>query len=446
MIVPQATGQFTSDGIQRFVPGQIIVKSRGQAMPAEAVGRMAALGLRVAPGARSGRDVVYQTGVGGASSRSAPRDRAREAALRNLVTELNNRSDIEYAQLNWIVRPTQVVPDDPCYERHWHYFTNGTGQGESLGGINLPVAWTGGTGSEQVVVAVLDTGVLANHPDIARPGTPDGFDMITDAATANDGDGRDADPTDPGDACGGPDSWHGTHVSSTVGAVSSNNGAGMTGINWQVKILHVRVLGVCGGSISDINDGIRWAADISVPGIPDNSNPAAVINLSLGGALPCSASPATQAAIDDARARGTSVVVSAGNEATDAANSTPASCVGVITVAASDARGNLATRYSNFGSTVEIMAPGGDRAQDADQDGNPDGVLGAVRGGYAYYNGTSMAAPHVSGVAALLKAQRPSLSPDDVLGELQRNARPRTTAECPQPCGAGLLDAEFLGN
>jgi len=201
------------------------------------------------------------------------------------------------------------------------------------------------------------------------------------------------------------------------------------------------VLGKCGGTMVDINDAIRWAAGLPVPGVPNNPTPARVINMSLGGASPCSASPATQAAINDAVAKGVTVVVAAGNESSDAAGFIPASCNGVVTVAASDRRGYLATRYSNFGARVDIMAPGGDVRQDSDSDGNPDGVLSMVNGGYAYYNGTSMAAPHTAGVAALLLSEDSTRTPDQVRSLLKARAITRTATQCPKPCGAGLLNA-----
>jgi serine protease len=210
-----------------------------------------------------------------------------------------------------------------------------------------------------------------------------------------------------------------------------------------VTVQPVRVLGKCGGSTADINDAIRWAAGLSIPGVPANPSRARVISMSLGTppGTPCSSSPSTQAAINDAVAAGAVVVVAAGNDATDASQVLPASCNNVITVAASDARGRLVTRYSNFGSTVEIMAPGGDVDRDDNGDGQPDGVLSMVQGGYAYYNGTSMATPHVAGVAALWLAATPNLTPAQLLAELQARALPRSSAECPQPCGAGLLNA-----
>jgi serine protease len=368
---------------------------------------------------------------------------------------------VEYAQPNYILRIADRTPNDPRYPEQWHYFNNGTGAGMVPGGINLPKAWDASTGSNAVVVAVIDTGILPNHPDIqGSPNLVAGYDMISDPSIANDGGGRDSDPTDPGDAAAAgecypgspalPDSWHGTHVAGTIGVGATNNGIGVAGINWNVKVQAVRVLGKCGGTTLDINDGIRWAAGLSVPGVPNNTTPAKVINMSLGTppGSPCSLSPSTQAAINDAVAMGATVVVAAGNDATDASQVFPASCNNVITVAASDLRGYLATRYSNYGATVEIMAPGGDVRRDDNADGHPDGILSMVHpsaGTYAYYNGTSMAAPHVAGVAALLLAQQPGLTPNQVLARLQADALPRTAAQCPQPCGAGLLSAVTPG-
>lgn len=166
----------------------------------------------------------------------------------------------------------------------------------------------------------------------------------------------------------------------------------MAGVNWQVTVVPVRVLGKCGGITSDINDAIRWSAGLPVPGVPPNPNPARVINMSLSAHELCSASPSTQSAIDDAVAAGAVVVVAAGNRAEDTARSYPASCDNVITVAASGPRGRLVSGYSNYGEKVEILAPGGDTGQ-----GLTRGVLSMVRNGYAFYNGPSMAAPHVAG-------------------------------------------------
>ena len=435
---------------RRIVPGELIVKrkpgARGTALPQGIPSNL----VRTTSG---GEQVIKISS--GAIEALAAEDKEKKtlAAVENLQKD----PTVLYAQPNYIYRIMDTTPNDPRYKEQWHYFNNGTGPGQSPGGISLPKVWDTNKGSSSIVVAVIDTGILPNHPDIVgSPNLAPGYDMISDTFISNDGDGRDPDPTDPGDAiaageCGGgwppsaqPNSWHGTHVAGTIGAGNTNNGVGVAGINWNVKVLPVRVLGKCGGTTSDIVDAIRWAAGLPVPGVPNNPNKARVINMSLGGDGPCSADPAEQSAINDAVAAGVTVVVAAGNSAHDASQDTPASCDNVITVAASDERGNLVTRYSNFGPKVEIMAPGGDRNRDDNGDGNPDGVLSTVNttdGTYAYYNGTSMATPHVAGVAALLLACDSSLTPADVLARIQATALPRSSTQCPQACGAGLLNA-----
>lgn len=435
-----------------FVPGEVVVKMKPAAsglriMPAAELKR---LNLEIKRDQTSGGEIVYRLPATTLSSLKAEDARARTLAT---VKSLQARADVAYAQPNYIFQIT-TVPNDSGYPKQWHYFDNGSGAGQAPGGINLPTAWSTNQGSAAVVVAVIDTGILPDHEDIAGSlNLASGYDMISDAAIANDGDGRDSDPTDPGDAIAAdecyagnpalPSSWHGTHVSGTIGVGKTNNNLGVAGINWNVKLQPVRVLGKCGGTMVDINDAIRWAAGLPVPGTPANPTPAKVINMSLGGASPCSASPATQSAINDAIGKGATVVVAAGNESSDAAQFIPASCNGVITVAASDRLGNLATRYSNFGARIDILAPGGDVRQDSDNDGNPDGVLSMVEGGYAFYNGTSMAAPHTAGVVALLLAQDSTRSPAQILSLLKANALPRSATQCPKPCGAGLLNAHL---
>jgi serine protease len=440
-----------------FVPGEIIVKMKPtMGLKAEDVTK---LGIQMKKEMTSGGEVIYR--IEPPMMATMTKKQARDRTL-EVVRELKERPDVEYAQPNYILQIADRAPNDPLYPQQWHYFNNGTGSGECPGGISLPRAWDDTTGGPNVVVGVIDTGILPNHPDIAgSPNLVAGYDMITSTFTANDGDGRDNDPTDPGDAVAQdecyqgspalPDSWHGTHVAGTIGVGRTNNGIGVAGVNWNSKVQAVRVLGKCGGTVADINDGIRWAAGLPVPGVPTNATPARVINMSLGSppGVPCSASPSTQSAIDDAVAAGATVVVAAGNDAVDAAQVFPASCNNVITVAASDYRGHLVSRYSNFGNTVEIMAPGGDVRRDDDGDGNPDGVLSMVHpndGTYARYNGTSMAAPHVAGASALLLAKDPSLTPAQVLNKIQGSALPRTGSECPQPCGAGLLSAVGSGD
>ncbi len=435
----------------RFVPGEIIVKMKaGRTLgPTDLRRHGVEDGRRVT----SGGEIVYR--IPRPAMAPLTRAQARERSL-DALQRLRGDANVEYAQPNFILRIARD-PDDPRYPEQWHYRDHGNGAGQSPGGINLPTMWDRTVGSANVVVAVVDTGILPNHPDIAgSPNLVAGFDMVSDLAVANDGDGRDSDPTDPGDAVAAdecfpgdpaqPASWHGTHVAGTVGVGRTNNSVGVAGVNWNVKVQAVRVLGKCGGSIADINDGIRWAAGLPVPGVPPNPTKARVINMSLGSppGTPCSMSPSTQAAIDAAVAAGAVVVVAAGNDAVDAADVFPASCKNVVTVAASDARGRLVTRYSNFGNVVTIMAPGGDVELDSNGDGNNDGVLSFVHpsaGTYARYNGTSMAAPHVSGAAALYLALDPPLSPAALTQRLKDNAIHRTSLDCPQPCGAGLLNA-----
>ncbi|MGH7432442.1 MAG: S8 family serine peptidase [Candidatus Methylomirabilales bacterium] len=439
----------------QFVPGEVIVKMK----PARTLrpADLKRFGLEDGKRVTSGGELLYR--IPPTALKTLSPTLARDRTL-EVLRQLRADPNVQYAQPNYILRIVRT-PNDPRFPEQWHYRDNGTGTGQSPGGISLPRAWDTSTGSSSIVVAVIDTGILPNHPDIVgSPNLIAGFDMISDPAIANDGGARDNDPTDPGDAVAAdecfpgdpaqPASWHGTHVAGTIGVGRTDNGVGVAGANWTVRVQAVRVLGKCGGTIADINDGIRWAAGLAVPGVPANATPARVINMSLGTppGNPCSASPSTQAAINDAVGSGAAVVVAAGNDAVDASQVFPASCDNVITVAASDARGHLVTRYSNFGATVEIMAPGGDVARDDDGDGNNDGVLSMVHpnaGTYARYNGTSMAAPHVAGVAALYLAQNPVLTPAQLTAELQNNALSRTSSQCPQPCGAGLLSASRGG-
>jgi len=359
-----------------------------------------------------------------------------------VLGRLRNDPAIKYADPVIIMLP-QRVPNDSSYNQQWYLY-------ESLGGIKAPNAWDVTIGGHEIVVAVIDTGVLP-HPDLAGRILP-GYDMISSPFQANDGNGRDADASDPGDwtaagecrigSSANNSSWHGTHVAGIVGA-ATNNAIGIAGVNWQSKILPVRVLGKCGGNLDDIADGIRWAAGISVPGVTRNPYPARVINLSLGGLGICSSS--FQEAIDDALATGAVVVVAAANQSQDAQNYTPANCKGVITVAAVGRYGNLAS-YSNHGATVEIAAPGGDYALDP-------GILSTVSAGttvptiYTYkgLQGTSMAAPVVSGVASLMMSVNPALTPSQVLALMQGSARHfGSLTLCgliPAYCGAGIVSA-----
>ena len=217
-------------------------------------------------------------------------------------------------------------------------------------------------------------------------------------------------------------SWHGTHVSGTIGAVS-DNGIGVAGINQNSKIQPLRVLGKCGGYTSDIADAIRWSAGLPVSGIPNNNpTPDRVVNISLGGSGACDS--VTQSAINAAVAAGTVVVVAAGNSNSDASNFTPANCNNVITVAATGHTGSRAY-YSNYGTSVEIAAPGGDAQLGKTILSTLNaGTQGPGADSYANYQGTSMATPHVVGIVSLMLSLNPSLTPAQVTTMLQATATP----------------------
>jgi serine protease len=366
--------------------------------------------------------------------------------INELTKKLMALPEIEYAEPDSIMQ-IMVTPNDPRYSDQWHYSAPAAGHY----GINMPAAWDITTGSTSIVVADIDTGIT-DHPDLAGRTVP-GYDFITSPLSANDGDGWDSDPHDPGDwatanLCndgrGATDSsWHGTHTAGTIGA-ASNNGLGVAGINWVSKILPVRVLGRCGGTLSDIADGMRWAAGLPVSGVPANPNPAKVINMSLGGKGACGST--YQDAVNAINAAGATIVVSAGNDSVDASGFRPANCDGVVSVAATDRNGDLAY-YSNKGAIVKIAAPGG--AQSAAND--PNGVLSTLNTGlstpatatYIYYQGTSMAAPHVSGVASLLYSLNPTITSTQVLKVLQNTvtAFPPGSLCNTSICGPGILNA-----
>ncbi|MCP4607669.1 MAG: S8 family serine peptidase [Planctomycetes bacterium] len=357
--------------------------------------------------------------------------------LDRIINYLMADDNVEYAEPDLIMRPMATTPNDSRYSDQWHYF-------ESTGGLNLPDAWDIAQG-DGVVVAVIDTGILS-HTDLNANILP-GYDMISNTDVARDGDGRDSDPSDPGDWAPANEcysgynasnsSWHGTHVAGTIAAVT-NNGTGVAGVAYDAKVVPVRVLGRCGGYMSDIADGIIWASGGSVSGVPSNSNPAQVLNLSLGG--PGNCGNTTQNAINTARSNGATVVVAAGNSNTNASNTTPANCSGVITIASVDRTGGRAY-YSNYGSVVDVAAPGGDTSVSS------NGVLSTLNSGthdpysqsYAYYQGTSMATPHVAGVVALMYDVDPQITPDEVEAILKRTSRsfPDTCSQC----GSGIVDA-----
>ncbi len=362
-----------------------------------------------------------------------------EQDMEDLLKDLSARTDVEYVEPDRMLHPF-LSPNDTRYYEQWHYF-------ENAGGLNLPSAWDSTQGSG-VVVAVVDTGYRP-HADLVASILP-GYDMIGNSFVGNDGNGRDNDAQDPGDwttvgDCGLDQppadqisTWHGTHVAGTLAAVT-NNSSGVAGVAFQAKVLPVRVLGKCGGFTSDIAEGILWAAGIDIAGVPSNANPAQVISLSLGG--PGSCSYTLQSAIEQARSAGATIVVAAGNSNQDAVNTFPANCEGIVTVAATNRTGGKAY-YSNFGSSVDLAAPGGDMSFSFG-----DGILSTSNSGSTvptadsieFKQGTSMATPHVAGLAALLYSVDPDISPAQVMDTLISTARsfPNTCSGC----GSGIADA-----
>jgi serine protease len=366
--------------------------------------------------------------------------RKKNTEWAKLSAWLKQFPEVEYVEPDYILNKmatTNALPNDPYLMYQWPLT-------DAISGIRADQAWNSSNGAGSVV-AVLDTGILP-HVDLL-PNLLPGYDMINDSFVANDGNGRDADPTDTGDyllagECGSSantsSSWHGTHVTGTI-AAAANNAEGIAGIAYASKALPVRVLGKCGGYTSDIAAGIVWAAGGSVSGVPANPNPARVINLSLGGASSCGST--LQNAINTARNNQAVVVVAAGNSNTDVSQFSPANCAGVVTVAATGKNGGKAY-YSNYGNLVDLAAPGGSM-----NTGTADGIVSTLNSGtqqavtdtYRYYQGTSMATPHVAGVAALMLAANPALTPDQVESLLKSSAR--AFPQSCNGCGTGLLDA-----
>lgn len=402
-----------------FVPGEIILERRPVASAkALNAGPMRAASAAPAPGGPELLRLPAGAGVLAQSASTAMRTRTRADVLERIdevgrrqrletllaIKALRRDRSVAYAQPNFRVQP-QLVPSDPHYPLQWHYPM-----------IDLPSAWNLGAGAN-TTVAVLDSGVLTGHPDLAGQLVP-GYDFVSSVDASGDGDGIDPDPTDPGpDEAGGSAPFHGTHVAGIVAAATGNR-IGTAGVAFRSRIMPVRVLSAVGGSSYDILQGVRFAA-----GLDNDSGlraPAVdVINLSLGRPGPCW--PAEQAAFDAARAAGVIVVAAAGNHAIDAGGAFPASCRNVIAVGAVGPDRQPAA-YSNYGSAVDVYAPGG-RPGDEDGDGRSDGVLsligvvgpaGALQYGYAYRYGTSMASPHVAGVVAMMRSLNPALTPHDV--------------------------------
>ncbi len=415
----------------------------------------------------------------------------------DLVARLRIDPDVEFAEVDVRVKRA-AAPNDPLYGPQSGGVTPAAGQwylrnpavNGQVSSINADQAWDVTTGSPAIVVAVLDTGVRGDHPDLVGK-LLRGYDFVSEDdannfATANDGDGRDADPSDPGDwvtsedlpnlaGCTdgdvGPSSWHGTQTTSIV-AAATNDRIGMSGTGRNVRVLPVRVLGKCGGFTSDVIAAMYWAAGLPIPSSPStlgsapaNTTPAKVLNLSLGSAQPCSAS--YQAAVSAVTAAGASVVVSAGNGVGTPVGQ-PANCNGAIGVGGLRHVGTK-VGFSDIGPEVAISAPAGNCVNTVGPCLFP--ILGAANGGttvpagstysdgFNFAVGTSFSAPQVAGVAALMLSRNPGLTPAQLRTTIRSSARPFPVVSgvpmCPAPgssedgecncttstCGAGMLDA-----
>lgn len=413
--------------------------------------------------------------------------RGRE--LQDVLAHIAGDAAVEYAVPDRR-KYRAAVPNDPLYgpgqitQQWWLTPPSAT----LVSAIDAEHAWDVTTGSTRIVVAVVDNGVLFDHPDLGRFAQGGkllpGYDMISDASVANDGDGRDPDPSDPGDwvtqadlststfsGCDVADSsWHGTHIAGIIGA-RTNNRTGVAGVGWNTWVLPVRVLGKCFGYDSDILAGIRWAAGLSVPGVPANPYPARVINLSLGSQESCS-QPYLDA-FSAIRPLGVLVVAAAGNDLAGASDS-PANCPGVMSVTALRHVGTK-VGFANWGADVTIAAPGGNCV---DVTGATclypivstanDGKTQPANMTYDGQVGTSFSTPMVAGVAGLMLAVNPYLNAEALNTRLRASARPfpppdPTLLACSDPaftpdasgnlpndgqcnctttsCGAGMLDA-----
>jgi serine protease len=320
-------------------------------------------------------------------------------------------------------------------------------------GISMPAAWKYSHGDSDKVVAVIDTGIKA-HQQIDKSltrnadGSIYGYDFVTDLASAGDGDGEDANPNDEGGDASGGSSFHGTHVAGIIAA--EHDFIGTAGVAPNIKVLPIRALGKDGGTVEDLLNAVKWAAGIKISGVPQNRFPASVINLSLG-AKELAACTSERAAIFDAViAKGITVVVAAGNESRGSL-SFPGNCPGVITVVATQSLGDRAT-YSNYGDGVLISAPGGEFNVGSTE--SPDSRGGIISSwidasnlpDYRLSEGTSMAAPVVSGIVALMYSMQPGITPARVRSILQDSVRPFAAgSNCSTMggCGAGIINAQL---
>jgi len=371
------------------------------------------------------------------ASRIASPGGSPEAELERLRAD----PQVEYVALDRRRYPQATIPNDALFNGQWYL------QATQPSAINAVAAWDHGQGVNGVAVAVLDTGILYDHPDLGRGDHGGkllpGYDFVSGIAQANDDSGRDANPSDPGDwllsseqsnpaffGCPAADSsWHGTRVAGMIGALS-NNGVGVAGLSWNSFILPVRVLGKCGGTDSDIIAGMRWAAGLHVNGVPDNPTPARILNMSLGASSPCE--PSYLDVIEELTEHKVLVVISAGNEGTVVGS--PANCPGVAAIAAIRHAGSK-VGFSNLGPEVAIAAPGGNcvnvgggpclfSLDTTSNNGTTNPSTNTYTNQTNFNLGTSFSAPIVSGVAALMLSENFNLSTAEMLDRLREGARP----------------------
>ncbi|MDO6461435.1 S8 family peptidase [Granulosicoccaceae sp. 1_MG-2023] len=458
-----------SDNLQSLIispaPAYKQLLAAGKAAPADLATRLSA---------RSGQTLAFKRSMSGGNQVLSVPAGLSDAELEALLLSLAEDPSVAAVEPDSLIAP-MAVPPDYYFPSQWNLHT----PEEAAGGLNAPQAWNYTTGDNSTVVAVIDTGIRPEHIDLQDRVLP-GYDFITEFALGNnylleeypsymtyfrtnDGDGRDDDPTDPGDWVDIDDSrammsmgttcephessFHGTAIAGII-AANSNNNHGIAGIDWQAQILPARVSGKCGGARSDMIDAIRWAAGIEDPTLPENPTPARVINLSLGSVNACGF--AEQEAINEAREAGAVLVAAVGNEALnlDTTPTAPATCDNVIAVTAVRQDGGRAY-YTNYGLAADIAAPGG---EDTGGDGvsmvvdTNRGLTEPVDGShFKYVAGTSVAAAHVSGVLSLMIAANPELTPAELEERLLASARDfpdNGVFSCDsQSCGAGIADA-----
>jgi serine protease len=447
---------------------RVIVKFRDDGnllRQASAAGRATALGARLGLVVEHGLDISQGKHVLSATGLTS------EA----LAARLGELPEVEYAEPDRL-RKIRSTPNDTLYAEQWYL------QSVQAAGSNFSGAWGISAGRYGTIVAVIDTGIT-NHPDLTSKTVP-GYNFISSAAMAGNSTGRSSDPTDTGDyidaaarqntelqaLCGTadlatdqPSSWHGTIVSGLVGA-STNNGAGMAGAGWDIRILPLRALGKCGGFDSDIQAAMLWAAGLYVPGAPTNKNPARVVNMSLGGGGTCTQS--YQEVIAQLNAEKVLVVAAAGNESGPV--DVPANCAGALAVAGIRHEGDK-VGYSSYGAEVGISAPAGNCVNVGANEPCLFPIisttnLGTQQAGASGYSdqykvtiGTSFSVPLAAATAALMLDVNPALTPAQVISGIKSSARPFVAvaglSTCPvanshgqcncttATCGAGMLDA-----